>query len=299
MLLRMLLVQVGSYHVAADLLKAALDSCWLRLIPDERYVLVETFVLEFGTYVVFRTDFPEKLKSLQLSVPESIHGVDNVKSQELSRDKIIKVIKVVKKLNYLTYFLDQPYNINPEGDSASRNPVDVDPPTQDRVRIVTIAIGSIDVRDNKELEAIFSTFWSNLRDNLIFKIHVLEEETLVVFRTEDAYFDLLKDFPKTIAGISNFYYKEFKDTECIKAIKTVPQLDYLKSLLQPRGDLNLDALALALPTVVEEDNISTTSPGTAGSASGSTSTELAANNDHQEIPTAIPEDSDDSACCED
>ena len=299
MLLRMLLVQVGSYHVAADLLKAALESCWRRLIPDERYVLVETFVLEFGTYVVFRTDFPEKLKSLQLSVPESIHGVDNVKSQELSRDKIIKVIKVVKKLNYLTYFLDQPYNINPEGDSASRNPVDVDPPTQDRVRIVTIAIGSIDVRDNKELEAIFSTFWSNLRDNLIFKIHVLEEETLVVFRTEDAYFDLLKDFPKTIAGISNFYYKEFKDTECIKAIKTVPQLDYLKSLLQPRGDLNLDALALALPTVVEEDNISTTSPGTAGSASGSTSTELAATNDHQEIATADPEDSEDSACYED
>ena len=186
---------------------------------------------------------------------------------------------------------------------------------------MTIQIGTNDIQDEEELESIryieeeLEDVWTDLKEKLTYKIHVLEERTLMVFRTDDTYFDLLKDFPEDIAGVSFVRSWELDERERITAIKEIPRLAYLKRLLEPRGDLNLDEFfkrAWKNPVgnsdpvdksdvspVAEEDNISTTSPGTAGSASGSTSTELAANNDHQEIPTAIPEDSEDSACYED
>ena len=133
-MIRIRLMVIGSDHVDGDLLKAAVDNYWINLIPFEAGVMVKTTVLNQQTYVVFETRlFYERLSSLQLNAPKSILGVDNVKSQELSRDEIVNAIRNVEKLNHLEYNLIPLHGFNLKDDPTSQNPVDisepVDPPT--------------------------------------------------------------------------------------------------------------------------------------------------------------------------
>ena len=117
-----------------DDLQNALDFYWFGFIPDESFIRVQTIVLNEITYVVFTADTPEQLKSLQLNAPEYFLGFNNVNSRELSQDEIINAIGSVEQLNDLQYMLQQPDDMNLEGDLEGDLEVDnLDDVEEDKV----------------------------------------------------------------------------------------------------------------------------------------------------------------------
>ena len=76
------------------------------------------------------------------------------------------------------------------------------------VRIVKISIGS-NHNPEADLEAIVTSFWAHLVDNVQYIVCVGEDRTVVPFFTEDASLQLLDNVPESIAGVDNVESRNF------------------------------------------------------------------------------------------
>ena len=111
-------------------------------------------------------------------------------------------------------------------------------------RILKILIG----RNAASADEIKADICSILARVLAYKIHVLEEHTLVVFLNEVALLEFPKKVTGSIAGVDNVRSEELTPTEALVAIEEVEGLDYLEEILSDKST-NSDPVENLIPTV--------------------------------------------------
>ena len=113
-------------------------------------------------------------------------------------------------------------------------------------RVLKILIGTTHASEDR----IKADICGILAGVLANQIHVFKEHTLVVFPTEDALLEFLKNVTGSMAGVDDVKFEELTPNDALVAIRGVEGLEYLEDILNgqaARSDLNTNPAANSDP----------------------------------------------------